>query len=247
MKYIYTLVLLFPCFIFSQPPGNGMVFDGNSDYYTVNDNSSIDMNGSFTIEAWINPCDTLGHKMILSKQWCNGSLSSYYFSFLNGKLKWFWNNNGVCGVSSGGNSYESTGNIIRNNIWQHVAVVHTPTSITFYYNGVAVAGGLVSGLYGGILFNSSEPLRVGTYRRNSGSYDFFLNGRIDEVRFWNTALSSSQILSRFNTSLAGNETSLQLYHNFESISGLVINNSCTATGAVNNGTNTIGLVSGKLS
>tara|TARA_B110000977_G_scaffold110758_1_gene143912 strand:- start:5280 stop:5861 length:582 start_codon:yes stop_codon:yes gene_type:complete len=193
-----------------------MVFDGNLDYHTVNDNSSIDLSGSFTIEAWINPCDTSTHRMILTKLCCNGGRSSFYFSIFNGKLKWFWNANGRCGVPDN-NSYESNSYIIQNNKWQHVAVVHNPNSVTLYYNGVQITGSLVTGIYSGLIHNSNQPLRVGNYRALSGAYSLFFNGRMDEIRMWNTALTTSQISTRYNTPLIGTETNLQLYHNFESI------------------------------
>ncbi len=243
-KRFYIIILLvFPILVFAQqPPGNGMKFDGSTDYYTVPDNSSIDLNGSLTIEAWINPCDTIGHKMILTKLWCNGGQFSYYFSFNNGQLTWAYNANGSCGGPAT-NSYRSNAPIVKNNSWQHVAVVHTPTSVTLYHNGIQIAGSLVSGIYTGLLANSNQPLRVGTYRSLGGSYGFFFNGRMDEIRLWNTALTSSQISSRYTSQLIGNEPNLQLYHNFESISGFTINNSALSTGATNNGTNIRGLVS----
>ena len=133
--------------------------------------------------------------------------------------------------------YESNLPIIRNNLWQHVAVVHTSTNVTLYYNGVVIAGSLVNGSYSGLINNSNEPLRVGCYRWNSGSFGGFFNGRMDEIRMWNTALSAAQISSRYNSPLIGNESNLQLYHNFESVSGATINNSSSSTGIVNNGTN----------
>ncbi len=239
MKALLFILFLVPISLFSQPPGNGMIFNGTSDYYTVTDNSSIDMNGSFTIESWINPCDTSTHAMILAKQWCRGGQFSYYFSINTGSLYWAWNTIGSCGGSAT-SSYQSNAKVIRNNIWQHVAVVHTPSNVSLFYNGVQVAGNLVAGSYSGNLHNSNAPLRAGVYRGLSGAYSNFFNGRMDEIRFWNVALTSTQISSRYNSALLGTESNLQLYHNFESVSGSVINNSCISTGATNNGNNITG-------
>ncbi len=238
--YLSVNILLLSLFSLSQvPSGSGMVFNGVSDYYTVNDNSSIDLSGSFTIEAWINPCDTSGLRSIATKLWCTGGQYSFYFCVNNGKLRWNWDPDGFCS-SSVYNLYESVMPIIRNNVWQHVAVVHTPVSITLYYNGLPVAGTLVNGSYSGILSNSNEPLRIGAYRWNSGSLGGFFNGRMDELRIWDSALTPSQVSSRFNSPLLGTETGLQLYHNFESVSGANITNSCLSTGLINNGSNVVG-------
>ncbi|MGB1040229.1 MAG: LamG-like jellyroll fold domain-containing protein [Flavobacteriales bacterium] len=233
MKGILVFFILLGCIGFSQFPTNGMIFNGTSNYYEVPDNSSIDLTGSLTIEAWINPCDTMGLHSIVTKLWCSGGEYAYYLHLRDGKLQWLWNPSGNCGGTLP--FYESTLPIIRNNEWQHVGVVHTPTSVTLYYNGMPLAGTLVSGSYGGLINNSNQPLRVGSYRWNSGGIGGFFNGRMDEIRMWNRVRTNAQILSKYNSSLIGNEPGLQLYHNMESVTGSTITNSAVATGAANNG------------
>ena len=236
MKVLVLITFLIPFLVLTQPSGNGMVFNGATDYYIVNDNSSIDLNGSFTIEAWINPCDTVGSKLIVAKQWCGSGGYSYSLSNENGQIQWFWSNNGGCTFPAI-NRYLSTIRLIRNNMWQHIAVVHTPTNISIFYNGNLISGGFTQGGVGGVVYNSNVPLQIGVYKAASGNYSRYFNGRMDEIRMWNTALSAAQISSRYNSPLIGNESNLQLYHNFESVSGATINNSSSSTGIVNNGTN----------
>ena len=230
------LHIIFFCFslgVFSQLPTNGMIFNGTSNFYEIPDNSDTDLSGSFTLEAWINPCDTTGTKMIFGKQWCSGNNYSYSLSIFNGKLRWFKSTSGSC--TSSISDYQSNLRIIRNNIWQHVAVVHTPTSISLYRNGLLVAGTLVSGSHNGNFKNSTQPLRIGAYRHLSGGFSLFFNGRMDEIRVWHSVRTSAQILSKYNSTLVGNETGLKVYHNMENVSNDTIFNSATSTGAANNG------------
>ena len=229
----FFLVILLVDQSFSQLPTNGMIFNGSSNFYEIPDNSDTDLSGSFTLEAWINPCDTTGTKMIFGKQWCSGNNYSYSLSIFNGKLRWFKSVSGSCTGSI--SDYQSNARIIRNNIWQHVAVVHTPTSISLYRNGVLVAGSLIAGTYNGNFKNSTQPLRIGAYRHLSGGFSLFFNGRMDEIRVWQSIRNSTQIFSNYNIPLLGNEPGLRIYHNMENVTGALITNSATSTGTTNDG------------
>ena len=230
-KLAIILTLFFSKLGLSQLPDSGILFNGTSYYYEVVDNSSIDLGPNATIEMWINPCDTV-NKVLLSKHWCSGGNGSYFLQILNGRLRWGWVTNGGCTAP---NVYLSTLPVVRNNIWQHISVVHTSTSVTLYYNGHPILGSLSMGSYSGVFFNSTIPLRVGSYRWLSGGIGAHYNGRMDELRIWSTARTSAQILANYNSTLIGNETGLQLYHNMENVRGGTIFNSATSTGATNNG------------
>lgn len=229
--YILSLFVFMGVFSYSQLPDSGIIFNGTSNYYEVPDNSSIDLSGSSTIEVWINPCDTV-NRMILSKHWCASANGSYFLQILNGRLRWGWVPLGGC---TGPNVYLSTLPIIKNNQWQHIAVVHTATSVNFYYNGLPISGSLSTGSYSGIFKNNAEPLRVGVYKNLSGVLGPYYTGRLDELRIWNMARTSAQILANYNDTLVGNETGLQLYHNMESVKGDTVFNRAISTGATNNG------------
>lgn len=88
---------------YSQPTGNCLVLNGNSDYYEVTDNSTLEPTTTVSFEAWINPCDLSGN--VLTKLWCSGSRTAYYFSIVNGYLRWLWDSDDSCNNQS--TSYES--------------------------------------------------------------------------------------------------------------------------------------------
>ncbi|MFN6379480.1 MAG: LamG-like jellyroll fold domain-containing protein, partial [Flavobacteriales bacterium] len=74
------------------------------------------------------------------------------------------------------------------NTWQHLAITTSTTGIAAYLNGVLV--GSVNGNY--TLGSNTTPTRIGgnVINQNNNSW---LNGRIDDVRFYNRVLSPSEI------------------------------------------------------
>jgi hypothetical protein len=66
---ITELWLMDPC----GPPegvGNGLYFDGIDDNITVPDSASLDLSGSFTLSAWVNPASTFtDFRSILAKNY----------------------------------------------------------------------------------------------------------------------------------------------------------------------------------
>jgi hypothetical protein len=240
MKFLIFIISVFLSngLLLSQPTGNCVVLNGSTDYYEVADNSTLDPTSVVSFEAWINPYDTIGFRVLFTKLWCNSNRLAYYFGVRDGSLVWLWDNDGHCG--NGSSEYRSNSPIIIQNKWQHVAVVHTSSGVNLYYNGNLVSGGLIQGTYSSI-YNSDQPLKVAVYKGASGNFAGYFNGRIDELRKWNYALSQAEILARMNAVLLGNEPGLELYHNMDNVSGSTIINGATSTGAINNSVATYGV------
>ena len=74
------------------------------------------------------------------------------------------------------------------NTWQHLAITTSTTGIAAYLNGTLV--GSVNGNY--TLGSNTTPTRIGgnVVNQNNNSW---LNGRIDDVRFYNRVLTPSEI------------------------------------------------------
>ena len=95
--------------------------------------------------------------------------------------------------------------------WHHYAVVFTAAShkAEFFVDGVSV-GSDSSGSITSIK-SSTLPLTIGG---QSGSY---YDGKMDEVRIWNVARTSTAISGDYNNELTGSETGLQAYYPFETL------------------------------
>ncbi|MFZ4058434.1 MAG: LamG-like jellyroll fold domain-containing protein [Ferruginibacter sp.] len=121
---------------------------------------------------------------------------------------------------------------VNDNQWHHVAASYDGENIRLYVDGVLENTLAATGT----LPIVTSPLGIG-YNYADGRYQFI--GKIDEVRIWNVARNLTQITATMNNSLAGNETGLAAYYNFNSGiyngSGIIVPNNCTNTGAVLNG------------
>jgi len=95
--------------------------------------------------------------------------------------------------------------------WYHVAFVYTAASaqIEFFVN--AVSQGTVTQAGCTSLFNGTADFNVGAF--NNGAAEWW-NGKLDEVRIWNTARTSSEISANYTRELAGTDSGLAAYYKF---------------------------------
>ncbi|HZV68439.1 MAG TPA: LamG-like jellyroll fold domain-containing protein, partial [Saprospiraceae bacterium] len=166
-------------------------FDG------VNDRVSIPVSpilSVFTAEAWIKVTSGNTWRRIISWEGTNSASINVSDANLLGYLE---NGGGVHG-----------GPIIGDNQWHHVAVVRNgngSNNITAYVDGsVALTATLSNVLTTSLLTFGAESSGVAG-----------INGSLDEIRIWNAALTQSQIQSRMNVRLDGNETNLLRYYTFD--------------------------------
>lgn len=236
MKHVFLIFLMLVSGnrLIAQPAGSSLVLNGSSDYASIPHHALMNPDSAMTVEAWIYPCRVMGNNFILGKWWCGGTEQNAYYLVVNdGKLRWGWDLDG-CG--NGARVYESA-TTIQANHWQHVAAVHTTSSVTLYLNGLPLSGTLVQGSYSAILQNQ-EPFRIGVYRDISNAYWGHFMGRIDEVRVWDRNLNAAEILARFNAPLLGNEPGLIAYYDMDTTgagTGLPVLNRAVSTYGILNG------------
>ncbi len=189
---------------------NTVVLDGCTNYLEIPENNQLDFNQAISIECWIKPNCEEGNRIIIAKQWCEGEYG-YYLSVNNGKLFWSYSINGYC-VSP--NTFQSVNEEISFQSFTHVAVVHTLNEIKLFINGIEVISEQNEGIFG-LINNSSEPVRIGAYKKIDGEISNFFSGQIDEIRVWDFELTENLIQQRKDISLTGNEFGLILYLNME--------------------------------
>ena len=185
------------------PPGNALDFDGVDDHVVIADDPGLDLTAAYTIEAWIRPD---------SFSWLGGIVSKYHSSGANG----FTLRLGVTGNSRGigFDQLETADDLLTAGQWVHVAAVNDNGARALYLNGVAQT---LSGTPISVTANS-EPIMIGV-DYNTGTSGRFFDGRIDEVRIWNTARTESDIRSGMNRILDGDESGLVAYYRMDAISG----------------------------
>ena len=167
--------------------GGGCLFDGVDDYIDVDDGgnaSLLNITGAITIEAWIKPQVVGGVDMDIVANDYQSSYAGYEF-VVDDSTKLMFRTD----VQGGSPNffYQLSASSVTASVWQHVAAVYDGANITFYINGVAdppiaASGSLFKSAYG--------PVYIGKY---ISAYNPF-NGSLDDVRIYNYARNSKQIL-----------------------------------------------------
>lgn len=121
---------------------------------------------------------------------------------------------------------------ILENVWYHIAAVFTSaTSRTLYVNAASEVTATAS-----VTFNNSANNSVNMGRHfTTGA---FLNGKLSDVRIWNTARTAQEIADNYQKRLIGNESGLVGYWKLDKGSGTTVEDSTsnantgTITGAI---------------
>ncbi|MCC6866031.1 MAG: T9SS type A sorting domain-containing protein [Ignavibacteria bacterium] len=150
----------------------------STEYVNVPDSPNFDENFDGTVEMWVN-ATTSATNMLISKG--TGSGRSFYLLTSS--------TTGIVHFRIGDTFFTST-ITIDNNVWTHLAIVWSggPTNFTvkFYKNGsLGSTIGPLAATYG----LNADPLRIG----GGTEFTSFVNGTIDEVRFWSDQRTATEI------------------------------------------------------
>ena len=178
----------------TDPNGGGYFdFDGSSDYLQISSNTDFQSTSNFTVEMWVKP-DSLGFAS-LSNIYTTTSGNRKYnlaISDADGDLEFnTYSTSG--GTALSGNNPNLR---IQTGVWNHiVAVYEQNVNQEIFINGVSHASITPSTT---IETGATQPLLIGALGSYIGTYDF--DGQIGDVRFYDSALSPSQIVQNFNAS-----------------------------------------------
>lgn len=195
MKKFYILVLLAAGLYSGQSSAQiywsktASFAGNNTSYVAVPNSATIDITGSFSIEAWINPATLSGtSKGIISKGGFLGT-SLKYAVRLNSSGRISVLTNGASRLTSRVSTPLSVNN------WTHFSTTYNSATGVFniYLNGILDTTSTVAAASPGV---NSDSLFIGI----SGSSTPFA-GQLDEVRLWNKILSGSDINMFMRTSL----------------------------------------------
>ncbi len=166
---------------------NGGLALSGSPQLIVPDSPSLDLSGSFTLTAWINPASLNGYQSILLKEDPSAGGCGYWLQTVGGGLSG--------GFYYGSGCREHTVNFaFQTGSWYHVAVVLDAAASTYsmYVNGTL----LNSEPEGAVPQPNNQSLMIGR-----SFYGEYWNGMLDEVRVYNRALGAGEIQVDMNTPL----------------------------------------------
>lgn len=179
-------------------------FNGAGDYFEVPYSDSLNLTGSLTLEAWINP-QPMGVGRIIFGRWSNigdyaGKRSYNLYLDPTGKLGF-----SLCDFANQENAAFQillAPAALSMNTWAHVAGVYDQASGTrsLYVNGVLVAQRTDPPF---IVLSATTKLSIGARLASSSQATDFFTGRIDEASIYNRALSGAEIARIFGAGTAG--------------------------------------------
>lgn len=185
-----------------------MNFDGANDGISMSATATTPINptGTYSISAWVKPSNVTSFNQIFTKYGPTDSeRATQLLIHTDGKLRLAQRANNTTD-----NTFSTS--TISANVWTHVAVVRTTSSVSLYING---------NLDGGVQSNSFVPNNGGTQdltigKNNNGEHTTLFTGSISNVSIWNSALTSSQVREIYNEGLPGNLNSHSAYSNLVS-------------------------------
>ncbi|HVI49242.1 MAG TPA: LamG-like jellyroll fold domain-containing protein [Chitinophaga sp.] len=176
-----------------QPaPGFAMQFTGNESLVVGNNNAFIGAKPR-TIALWAR-ADAFNNGGLFFTGATGTTYGEFSLRTLTSDNSWrvqLWNNNKDFTLP------DSKGE------WHHFALVYNGTQLSFYYDGALQSTWAVT------LDTKASAINFGTWNGTK------LQGQLDEISVWNTALTADQVRKMMHHPLAGNETGLLYYTNFD--------------------------------
>lgn len=166
--------------------GQCLSFDGVDDYVSVSDSlatsSVLDLTNALTFSVWVYPTSISGYNPIFAKIPV-AATSGYEFLNSNGSLRLILRTpSAICDYSAG---------TLVADTWNYAAATYNGANITLYLNGSLV--GTSPSCSSGAVTNNNILMIGGRASDNSR-----FAGRIDELRFYNRALSESEIANLYS-------------------------------------------------
>jgi hypothetical protein len=197
-------------FITTDIPGNALDFDGSDDYVNCGNDVSLQISGTaITIEAWIYViafAENTYENTIIDKT--GGSYAGYTFQCGGSGVLTF-----TLGDGTTWRQVISADNALNTGQWHHIAGVFDGSTQRLYVDGKSVASTILG--YS-ILAETATNLYLGSAAHYAGRS---FSGKMDEVRIWNTARNNVEIPANMHTVLAGDESGLVAYYQFDHSSG----------------------------
>jgi hypothetical protein len=192
---------------------------GDSDYMTAAESASLSITGTISIEAWLKleslPSAAGANMCIMSKDDTGGTRGwNFFVNSANDKLYFFASSDGT----TSNFIQKNTDATLAANEWHHWAVTYNPGTgaVVIYKDGSSVA--ITDGSAGSssAITDTNTDTHVGA-SKNGGGRQWYMDGKLDELRIWNDIRSGAEISANYNVRLTGLESNLVAYWPYESL------------------------------
>ena len=168
---------------YDEELGDFFDLDGSGDYISLNTSGYLD--GDFTLEMWWNfDSFSSGYQMLWGGQGYSTGTGLGAYIYGNGTLYTWHSVNGGATPPMG-----QSGTVLTAGKWHHIVTTRSGTTFTNYVDGVQIQTGT-----GTSVSLASANTTIGKHY-NSTAYD--VDGRVGQVRVYDNALSSDQVLQNY--------------------------------------------------
>jgi len=149
----------------------------------------------FSAEAWVKGATTQEDGAAIFAKGTGGGGEQFALDVVSNRFRFFVRDGVNAGTTA---SFQTTGGVTST--WQHVALVYDgPGGIMRMYINGASAGSTTPRP---TLLSNTSDVSVGARRSGSGAYDLNFNGSVDEVSFFNRALTAAEVTQHYNAAFA---------------------------------------------
>jgi hypothetical protein len=163
--------------------GQAFDLDGSDDHVLIPDDNSLDMTDQITVMTWIKPDISQNTaERIVTKLFSTAWFFGYDASGVNAESLDLYIN--------GASRAETSADVLSVGQWNYVGFTYNKDAggtdeVKIYHNGVVVA----TGDYSTAIGVNTQDILIGEY--SAGGFNF--DGKIDDVRIYNRALSASEV------------------------------------------------------
>jgi hypothetical protein len=171
--------------------GSAAIFNGSSSYVAIDDNPDLRLTGDYSISFWFNANVVNALQRLINKDDASDFSAGYTVMLNTNATLTIGHNDGT------NNQNWNPSNTFSANTWYHIVVTYSDTANirTLYINGTSSATQATNTNAAG----GTDKLFFGTYGSSSASGQYF-NGKLDQVRIYSSALSSSDVTNLYNES-----------------------------------------------
>jgi hypothetical protein len=164
--------------------GSALSFNGTNATVAVLDSPSLDLTTGVTLEAWVSPAATMGTtwRTAVMKERAGGLTYGLYVNS---------STNRPSGHIDTGSEVDTRGTAaVAANVWTHLAMTWDGGTLRMFVNGVQTSSRTIIGT----LQVSTNNLTLG----GNAVWGEYLNGKLDDVRVYNRALTLTEIQGDMN-------------------------------------------------
>lgn len=172
--------------------GNAFTFNGTNAFVSLPNGSLSSLGTSFSYSFWINPTLISGIGAMINTYTSTGGNKGFYTRYNSGGIiqTYAFNSAGTAIING------AEGGTISPGSWQMITITFDGSNVRTYKNATIQDTTAYSGVIG---FDTTTYPSIGCLHYESLTYAYFVNGKIDEVNFWNKKLTATDITELYNS------------------------------------------------